>query len=128
MSGLLLPARDSGWLGAAAQPRIPPVVTGAKSDHWFRGLGTKGILWTEIIQLGNTVTDRHSLRKQRAKAECPVISASFGSLLISSITNLWRMHPPVALQLRGSYSQARQHHGCTDPAAPAAIPALRVFH
>lgn len=127
MSGSLLPVRDSGWLGAAAQPRTPPAVTGAKSDHWFRGLCTKGILWTDIIQLGNTVTDRHSLRKQRAKAECPVIYARFGSLLVSSITNRWRMHPPVASQLQGSCSQARQRHGCADPAAPAAIPALGVF-
>ena len=93
MSGLLLPVRDPGRLGAAAQPRMPPAVTGAKSDHWFHGLCTKGMLWMEIIQLGNTVTDRHSLRKQMAKAECPVISASFGSLLIFSITSQWRMHP-----------------------------------
>lgn len=93
MAGLLLPVQDPGWLGAAARPRTPPAVTGAKSHHCFHGLCTKGMLWTEIIQLGNTVIDRHSLRKQRAKAECPVISASFGSLLIFSITDRWRMHP-----------------------------------
>lgn len=86
---------QAGQLGAVAQPHIPPVVTGARSDHWINGLRTKGMLWVDIILLRNTVIDKHSLRKLRAKAESSVISATFSSLLIfSTLTNGEHpMHP-----------------------------------
>lgn len=60
---LLLPVRDPGWPGEAAQPHTPAVVTGTRSDRSFHGL-----------------CRQHS----------------FGSLLIFSVTNQWRMHPNAA--------------------------------
>lgn len=76
-----------------------------------------------------SVTDRHSLRKQKEKAEYPVISASFGSLLIFSFTNRWRMHlnaPTSGFAVTGIPLTSQHHHGGTDPVASAAMLALRV--
>jgi len=47
----------------------------------------------KLMQLGNTVVDWHSWRKQQAKSEGSALSRSCGSLLLFPIMNRWRMHP-----------------------------------
>lgn len=65
---LLLLVWDPGQLGALRQLRMPPAVVGPKRDHSSMSYMQNGCHGQKLFSL-ERVIGRHSLRKQKAKAE-----------------------------------------------------------